>query len=258
METNRRHWDELVGIHVPSEFYDVASFKAGKSPLLAVEREEVGDVHGKTLLHLQCHFGMDTLSWAREGAIVTGIDFSPKAIETARSLADEVGVEARFIESNLYDLPAVLKEQFDVVFTSYGALCWLPDIARWAQIAASYVKPGGFFYVIDGHPAANMLDWEAAPAELKVRQSYFSSGKPAMWEEDGDYADPDAKFENKRTYDFTYSLADVVSSLIDAGLRIEFLHEFPFCAWQAVNGMTKGDDRYFRLPESLPSVPFLF
>jgi SAM-dependent methyltransferase len=258
METNRRHWDEAVAVHAASDFYDLASFKAGRSALLPVEREEVGDVRGKTLLHLQCHFGMDTLSWARAGASVTGIDFSHQAIDTARGLAAELDIDARFIETNIYDLPALLSEQFDVVFTSYGALCWLPDLPQWAWIAASYLKQGGVFYVIDGHPAANMLDYEAAPDELKVHRSYFGNGEPMAWEEDGTYADLEAKFENKRTYDFNYSLADVVGSLIDAGLRIELLHEFPFCAWQAVKGMLKGDDGYYRLPESSPSIPFLF
>src|SRR3990170_6145744 len=117
-EANRRHWDECVPIHVRSDMYDVASFKAGESKLKPVELEELGDVRGKTMLHLQCHFGLDTLSWAREGAIVTGADFSPRAIETARALAAETGIEARFVESDLYSLPCNLDGQFDIVFPS--------------------------------------------------------------------------------------------------------------------------------------------
>ena len=128
-EANRKHWDEVVPIHVASGLYDVASFKAGASRLKPVEREELTGVRGKGLLHIQCHFGLDTLSWAREGAVVTGIDFSEPALEAARSLAEECGVEARFIQSDVYSLPEKLAEQFDIVFTSYGAICWLPEAA---------------------------------------------------------------------------------------------------------------------------------
>jgi len=142
-EANRRHWDEVVPIHVASDLYDVTAFKVGKSRLKPVEREELTDVRGKTLLHLQCHFGLDTLSWAREGAIVTGVDFSLPAIEAARSLAAECRLEARFIPSDIYSLSDKLSEEFDIVFTSYGAICWLPDISRWAQVVERFVRQGG-------------------------------------------------------------------------------------------------------------------
>ena len=256
MELNRLYWDEAVALHVASEFYDVAGFRAGKSSLYAVELAEVGAMHGKTLLHLQCHFGMDALSWAREGAIVTGVDFSPEAIRTARSLAAELGIEARFIESNLYDLPAALREQFDVVFTSRGVLWWLPDVPQWARIAASFVKPGGVFYILDGHPMAHTLDDEAPPGELRVRYRYFA-GEALHFESDGDYATA-AKFVNSRTAEFQHGLGEIVTSLIEAGLRVEFLHEFDFCGWRAVESLVKGDDGVYQLPETLPSLPFLF
>src|SRR5688500_15473841 len=152
IDTNRAHWDEAVPAHVASEFYDVASFKAGRNTLLPVELAEVGDVAGRTILHLQCHFGMDTLSWARLGAVVTGVDFSAPAIEHARALAAELRIEARFIESNIYELPLKLDERFDIVFASYGVTVWLPDFAAWAKVAAHFVKPGGFLYLLDGHP----------------------------------------------------------------------------------------------------------
>src|SRR3954452_15106402 len=125
---NRAHWDEATDVHVASDFYDVASFKAGTNRLHGIERAELGDVSGKSLLHLQCHFGLDSLSWARLGAQVTGIDFSANAIELARSLSEQTGIPARFIQTNIYDLPEVLSEQFDVVFTSYGVISWLPDL----------------------------------------------------------------------------------------------------------------------------------
>ncbi|MPZ48950.1 MAG: methyltransferase domain-containing protein [Dehalococcoidia bacterium] len=257
MEMNRRFWDEAVPIHVASEFYDVASFKAGKSTLGQVELSEAGEVRGKTLLHLQCHFGMETLSWARAGAIVTGIDFSRPAIETARSLAAELGIDATFVESNIYDLPEKLAGQFDIVFTSLGALCWLPDVPAWAKIAAGFVKPGGIFYILDGHPVGHSLDDEAPAGELRLRYPYFA-GTPVQFDGEGTYADTSAKIENRGTVEFNHNLGEIVTSLIDAGLRIEFLHEFPFCGWEALPGMIKGDDGFYHPPAGSELVPFLF
>src|SRR4029077_16887688 len=141
MDLNRGHWDEATAIHARGNVYGTEDFKAGRCQLHRIEVEELGDVAGKTLLHLQCHFGLGTLSWARRGAIVTGVDFSPKAIALARSLAAELGIDARFVESNVYDLPAALSGHFDVVFCSYGVLCWLPDLTRWAEIVARYLGP---------------------------------------------------------------------------------------------------------------------
>src|SRR3990172_5144886 len=258
IETNRRHWDEVVPFHVASDFYDVAAFKAGRSTLMPVELAELGDVRAKTLLHLQCHFGLDTLSWARAGAIVTGVDFAPQAISTARNLAAELGIEARFVESNIYDLPRNLQGQFDIVFTSYGVLTWLPDLAEWARIAASVVRPGGTFYLIDGHPMGNTFDDSPGAPPLTLRYPYFASDTPLQFEEqDGSYA-TDAKLANKRTVEFAHDLGEIITSLIDAGLRIEFLHEFPFAGYKALPGMIKGDDGYWRLPGTESQVPFLF
>ena len=146
IRSNRELWDAWTKIHVASEFYDVEGFRNGTRPIRIAdyERDEVGPVDGLSLLHLQCHFGLDTLSWARLGATVTGADFSPEAVAAARALASEVGIEARFVESDVYGLPGVLDEQFDIVYTSGGVLEWLPDIARWGQVAAGFVRPGGF------------------------------------------------------------------------------------------------------------------
>ena len=176
-EANRRHWDEVVPIHMRSDLYDVDSFKAGKSKLKPVEREELRDVRGKTMLHLQCHFGLDTLSWAREGAIVTGVDFSEPAIEGAKALAAETGIEARFIISDVYSLPDRLEEEFDIVFTSYGAICWLPDIGRWAQVVTRFLKPGGTFYMVEFHPVCGIFDNDPAVTDLKRPLSVLLDGR---------------------------------------------------------------------------------
>ena len=152
LQVNRRNWNERTPVHAASDFYDVEGFKAGRITLRDLERREVGEVSGKTLLHLQCHFGLDTMSWARLGAKPTGVDFSDAAIDLARSLNDELGLGVRFIHSNIYDLPGVLDEQFDIVFTSYGVLCWLPDLDDWARVASNHLKPGGVFYIAEFHP----------------------------------------------------------------------------------------------------------
>ena len=156
LKANLDAWNQMARIHAGSREYRLAEFKAGQNVLKPIELREVGDVRGKSLLHMQCHFGLDTMSWARMGANVTGVDFSDEAIKLARSISAELKIPARFVQSNIYDAPDAVHEQFDIVFTSYGALCWLPDITRWAQVAASFVKPGGFFYMAEFHPLTQM------------------------------------------------------------------------------------------------------
>jgi SAM-dependent methyltransferase len=258
-EANRRHWDEVVPLHVDSEFYDVASFKAGKTALHQLELEELGDVRGKSLLHLQCHFGMDTLSWAREGAAVTGADFSGRAIEAARGLAAETGIDARFVVSDVYGLPEKLEEQFDIVFTSYGVLAWLPDIRRWGQVAAHFVKPGGTFYIVEFHPFAGVFDDSADVTDLHVHYPYFTPGEPLRFEmEGGTYAAPAPDAQNVTMFQWTHPLGEVVTALIDAGLRIEFLHEFPFTIYRALPLIVPTNDETMRLSKHDGSVPLLY
>jgi len=257
-EANLRHWDELVPIHRRSAYYDVDAFRAGKSSLHALEREELGDVRGKSLLHLQCHFGLDTLSWAREGAAVTGVDFSVPAIEAARTLAAECGIDTRFVLSSLYELPGKLEGHFDVVYTSYGALCWLPDLKRWAEVVGHFLRPGGTFYVVDFHAMSGVFIMEPGVTDLVVREPYFPIDEPLVFEDDGSYADPSAKLENRLTYSWPHPISEVATSLINAGLRIEFLHEFPFTVEQVFPFMDQSSDGYWRLTKHPGSVPLLY
>jgi SAM-dependent methyltransferase len=259
VEINRRHWDEVVPAHVASDMYRVEQFLAGEDKLKPVELAELDDVRGKTMLHLQCHFGMDTLSWARHhGAVVTGIDFSEQAIAAARSLAAQADVEARFIVSELYDLPNKLNERFDIVFTSYGALCWLPDLARWAQIAAGFVRPGGTLYIVEFHPFAEIFDDAADANELRIRYPYFPAGEPVLVEEDGTYADRSASIENRSKYVFLHPISEVVTAIADAGLRIEFVHEFPFTT-DAFNALYEQvEPKRAVLRSHASSVPLLY
>jgi SAM-dependent methyltransferase len=250
------YWNRLAPLHARSEFYDVAGFKAGRSSLQSVEREEVGDVAGKSLLHLQCHFGMDTMSWARLGAHVTGVDYAENAIALARSLSKETGVPAKFVCCSIYDLPQVLCEEFDIVFTSGGVLCWLPDLVRWGQVIARFLKPGGFFYIADGHPFGNVFYNEADATELRIAYPYFHREAPEAYEAEGSYAVwDDVRY---RVYEWTHSLSDIVNALLAAGLRLEFLHEFPFGFYRHLPFMVQGADGRWRLPEHSDSVPLLF
>jgi SAM-dependent methyltransferase len=251
-------WDELTGIHEKSAYYDVAGFLAGKSSLGRIECEELGPlVEGKSLLHLQCHFGLDTLSWARLGATVTGADFSGKAIALARRLASEAGLPATFVESDIYKLPRVLPGRFDIVFTSWGVLIWLPDLARWARLIADYLDPGGTFYIAEFHPFAFTLDDEA-DYPLVGRDFYFHRPEPHAWENDGtgSYADPAAHVEAPIQYEWNHPLGEIVTALLEAGLTIDYLHEFPFTPgtldWPALVTGEDGATRVRGLEEQFP------
>jgi SAM-dependent methyltransferase len=256
LTSNQKLWDELTPIHLNSEFYDVAGFKAGRSTLKSLEREEVGAVTGKSLLHLQCHFGMDTLSWARQGAQVTGIDFSSNAIQAAKNLSQELGISARFICSNLYAAPAVLSDQFDLVYTSYGVLPWLPDLAEWARVIAYFLKSGGVLHVIDSHPLSYIFSDET-PNDLQIRSSYFHADTPQKWENDGDYADRSAKISNP-SFEWTHSLSDILNALLRAGLFLEFVHEFPYTFYQSLPLLEADADGWWWFPDKKRQIPLMF
>ena len=256
---NRAWWDEVVAAHLDSALYDVESFKAGRLSMQQLERDDLGDVAGKSLLHLQCHFGQDTLSWARLGATVTGLDFAERAIVAARSLAAEIGVEAEFVCANVYDArEALAGRQFDVVYTGGGALVWLADLTRWAEAAAGCVRPGGVLYVREFHRFASVFDDEADDA-LRIRYPYFASGEPLRFDGAGDsYAAAGAAREHTTTYEWPHPLGEVVTAVAQAGLRVEFLREFDYTEWKALPFMVQGDDRRWRLPEHGESVPLQY
>ena len=261
LQSNRRLWDAWTKIHVGSEFYDVDSFRSGERPIRVAdyERDEVGDVEGKTLLHLQCHFGLDTLSWARLGATVTGVDFSNEAISAARALAADTRIPATFIQSDVYELPEVLKEQFDIVYTSCGVLGWLPDVASWGHIAAHFVRPGGFLYVTEIHPVADVFENEGVkPGELRLEYPYWSHAEPLRFDVQGSYADRDAPTQGLVEHGWDHSLGEIVTSIADAGLRLGFLHEFDFVRWP-MDYLVEGADGLWRLPEEVKgSLPLFF
>ena len=233
---NRRLWDAYTPIHTAGPFYDVDRFRRDPSDLRIEpwEREEVGEVAGKSLLHVQCHFGLDTLSWARMGARVTGVDFSEAGVAFARGLAAEVGLEevSRFLVADVYDLPGALGgETFDVVYTSRGVLCWMPDIVRWGEIVASLVKPGGIFYIHEAHPFLwSVDDDQRTTNDIHLSYSYWSDDVITLPVE-GSYADPTAHVEAEWEHSWNHSLGEIVTALARAGLRIEFLDEKGTLAW---------------------------
>jgi SAM-dependent methyltransferase len=251
LRENNALWDEWTRIHEASAFYDLAGFKRGGIRIRDYELGEIGPVVGLDLLHLQCHFGMDTLSFARLGARVTGADFSQAAIDLARSIADEIGQpEARFVRANLYDLPDVLEGAFDLVYTSGGVLGWLPDIRGWARVVAHFVRPGGRFYITEVHPVAQVFAEDGvAPGELVLRYPYWEHEAPISNPVVGSYADREAAVETKTEHGWDHGLGEIVTALIEAGLRIEFLHEFPFVKWP-VAFLEQAPDGTYRLPAS--------
>lgn len=257
LQANQRRWGELTIEHKDSAFYDLAGFKAGKDRLRSIELSELGDVEGQSLLHLQCHFGLDTLAWARRGAMVTGVDFSQEAIALASSLSTELNLAAQFYCTDIYQLPDILAGEYDIVFTSYGVLHGLPDLPRWGEIVAHYLKPGGIFYIVEDHPFFRVFR-EGPPGELRAERSYFFSPEPQRIEWTGSYA-TNGEGTTGISYVWDHSLGEVVNSLIAAGLRLEFLHEFPYAARAKFSLMEQGEDGWWRLPSPQHGrIPFLF
>jgi SAM-dependent methyltransferase len=249
-EINRQGWNKRTDAHLNHPGQRVAEFLAGKTSLHPLELEEVGDVGGKKLLHLQCHFGLDTLSWARLGAEVTGIDISDRSIAVARELASKIGVAARFIRTDLFDLPEHLAETFDIVYTSYGATWWMSDIIRWAEVAARYVAKGGFFYIAEIHPVLCMLD-----ARKQIIEPYFHQGAERSFDE-VDYIDRSVTIEQECGWRWT--LGDVITALARAGLRIEYLHEFPYCVYDTYPETFVQDGRWYYYPDRKNDVPMTY
>ena len=253
LEFNRATWDELTPIHVRSRFYRVDEFKAGIETLHDFELAELPDISGKDLVHLQCHFGMDTLGLARMGARVTGLDFSAPALDAARELAAELGIGARFVEANVYEAREALGETYDVVYTGKGAINWLPDLRAWAEVIADLLRPGGVLYLSEFHPLTSMF----ADNDLTIEHPYFNEG-PHVWDDDRDYADPEARLENTKTVEWPHPLSEVVTSVIDAGLRLEFLHEFPECGFGRFPFLVESAPRVWITPPEIPNIPMMY
>jgi len=252
LNTNKAHWNERVPIHMKTDFYGLDEFKKGVIKLNQLECEELGDIKGKSILHLQCHFGMDTLSLEMLGAEVTGVDFSEEGIKAATELRDELGMKAEFILSDIYSLSEKLDKKFDIVYTSYGVLIWLPDIDKWGKVISHFLKDKGFFYIAEGHPFSYVFDNSAGSDKLKVIYPYFSRPAPLRYDEEGTYAEKNVKTVNNVTFEWIHSLSDIFMSLINAGLKIDFFREHAFTVWQQFPWMKKSEDGNYRIEEDIP------
>ena len=251
--TNQKLWDSKTEFHKNSEFYDLKNFKKGKTSLNKYELEALGDVSGKSILHLQCHFGQDTLSWARMGAKCTGADLSSKSIELARQLNNELGLDAKFVQSNVLELDQNLEGQFDIVFTSYGTVCWLPDLNQWAKVINHFLKPGGTFYIAEFHPVINMLDWD----NNTFAYPYFNPGHPFEEEEEGTYADKTANIKLKE-YFWLHSISQVMSPLLEQGLQLVEFKEFPFSPYNCFPNMKPVDDGMYVFWDEKLGLPHVY
>jgi SAM-dependent methyltransferase len=256
LQANQHLWDRWTIEHEKSSFYDLAGFRAGKDRLRSIELTELGNVSGKSLLHLQCHFGMDTLAWARRGAVVTGVDFSETSIELAHSLSQELNIPAEFVCSDIYGLPELHSWEFDIVFTSYGVLHWLRDLGLWGRVIAHCLKPNGIFYIVEDHPTFRMFTTEEE-TKIKPANPYFFSKNPDRVEMTGSYA-TNNQGEKASFYIWNHGLGDIINALVDAGLSLEFLHEFPYAARAKFPFMEQGADGWWHLPAQYPQIPFLF
>ncbi|HVC60855.1 MAG TPA: class I SAM-dependent methyltransferase [Acetobacteraceae bacterium] len=259
---NRAHWDEKVALHVGPRGYDLLDVRAGHGLLNAIEEAELGSVDGLRILHLQCHFGRDTLILAQRGATVVGLDFSAPAIDVARGLAAELGLadRARFVRADLYDAREAIPEQasFDRVFVTWGAIIWLPDIARWAEVVAHFLKPGGALYLAEVHPAALVFDDAAALPDGRPGfcAPYFSRAGVVM-QEAHDYIDETATVANATTHTWIHPLGAIVTGLIEAGLRLDWLHEHDAITWHMFEQLVEGGDGQWRWPDK-PWLPLAF
>jgi 2-polyprenyl-3-methyl-5-hydroxy-6-metoxy-1,4-benzoquinol methylase len=250
-DANKALWNQRTRVHLHSSFYDLAGFKKGNNSLTTIELEELGDVNGRSILHLQCHFGMDSIDWARRGAKVTGIDLSDEAIEEAKKINDELGLDAQFICSNIYDLPENLKGSFDIVFTSYGVIGWLPDLEEWARVIEHFLAPGGTFYMAEFHPVVWMFDEEFTHVKY-----YYDNRELIITENEGTYTDRSADIKGKE-YSWNHSISEVLNALIGAGLKIELLNEYmysPYPCFRNIVEVQKGKWQISGMEGKIPMV----
>lgn len=251
-EVNKATWNKKVSIHAQSEMYDMAAFKAGKSSLMSYELNALGDVKGKSLLHLQCHFGQDTLSWSRMGAKCVGVDLSDEGIKLARQLNKELMLNVEFVCCNVIDTSKHVSKTFDIVFTSYGTIGWLPDLKPWARMIAERLNPGGTFYMIEFHPILWMFDYIDGKPEMKY---HYNQDEVIYEEYEGTYADNSSKMVSKE-YGWNHGLSEVVNALIEAGLHIEYLNEYDESPYDVFPDLVKLENSMYKMKNQF--FPMLF
>lgn len=252
IQLNQLAWDEKTKLHVVSDFYRHDEFLKGATSLQSIELELLGNLQGKHILHLQCHFGQDTLSMARMGATVTGVDFSNEAIQVARQTASQLQLEANFVCCDLYESPQHLTGQFDIVYTSYGTVGWLPDLEKWAAVVAHFLKPGGEFYIIDFHPVLWMFDNEFS----YMQYSYFNK-MDIVETLDGTYADKNAPIQTK-TITWNHSLSDIIQNLLKQGLKLDVFKEYDYSPYDCFANTIKINENHFQIKGLEEKIPMVY
>ncbi|MES2747269.1 MAG: class I SAM-dependent methyltransferase [Bacteroidota bacterium] len=249
---NKQTWNDKTDVHIASEFYDVAGFMSGKSTLNAIELELLGDVSNKKILHLQCHFGQDTMTFSRMGAKATGVDLSDKAVERAREFAAKLNLDTTFVCCDIYDLPNHLNEKFDIVFTSYGTIGWFPDLSKWAGIISHFLKPGGRFVMADFHPVVWMYDDDFK----SVFYSYFNI-EPIVETITGTYADKEAAIETK-SVGWNHPTSEVLNALLQSGLELKSFNEYDYSPYNCFNETEEFEKGKFRIKHFENKIPMVF
>jgi|SRR5690554_335496 len=252
IEVNRQSWNNKVDSHLKSDFYDLENFIKGKSSLNSIELNLLGDVNGKSILHLLCHFGQDSISLSRMGAKVTGVDLSDKAIESAKQIAKETNSNANFVCCDIYDLPSFMDKQFDIVFTTYGTIGWLPDIEKWAAVVSKFLKPNGRFVFVEFHPVVWMFDDNFK----KIAYRYFNSGA-IIETESGTYADKQADISQEYIM-WNHSISEVVNSLIKNKLEINALDEFDYSPYDCFNKTIEIEPKKYRIAHLENKIPMVY
>lgn len=259
-EANRRNWDERSHLHVASAGYDIDRLRSGDdqlSDVVAFDRRYLGDLSGMRVVHLQCHIGTDTLSLARFGADVVGLDQSSDSLNHARRLFDDTGTAGTFVEGNVYDAPSLLGSRFDLVYTGVGALNWLPSVDRWAGVVAALLRPGGRLYVREGHPMLWALDDDASDG-LRITYPYFETIEPLVFDEDTTYVEHPAPIVNTRTYEWNHGLGEIFTALTGHGLVVTTMREHRGLEWKMFDHMVYEDRQWKLPPEQRDLVPMMY
>ncbi len=251
-QANRRLWNQRTAVHKDSAFYNLAGFRNGESALTPIELSEMGDVRNKKMLHLQCHFGMDSLDWARRGADVTGVDLSDAAIDEAKKLNTEMSLNARFICCNIYDLKNHLIDPFEIVFTSYGVVGWLPDLDKWAAIISHFLKPAGVFYMAEFHPVVWMFDEEFTHVKY-----FYDNREVIVSENEGTYTDRNADIKGKE-YSWNHSISEVLNALIKAGLKIELFNEYMYSPYPCFSNIVESEKGKWHVKGMVGKLPMVY
>lgn len=252
LDINRSLWNDKVATHLQSAFYDVKGFIAGKSSLNDIELGLLGDVQGQSILHLQCHFGQDTIDLSRRGAICTGLDLSDESIQAAKSLASQCGTNTRFVCGDVYSAPELIDERFDIVFTSYGTIGWLPDIQRWAAVVKTMLKPGGRFVFVEFHPVVWMMDYDFE----KVAYSYFNRG-PIVEDTEGTYTDGDQP-PTHSSISWNHGIGEVLSALLSTGLKLKSFEEFDRSPYDCFKHTVKTEDDQYQIKGLQGKLPMVY